>query len=155
MAKETQRKISNLYEDSQNLNIKSNDLLNIEKTNITASFLENRNEIILLEEQLVELPSFTVYDYSFEDLNDEDIRFIRPVMVLETSDGFEFDQTFFFYTFYTFWQKLDERYKLIFRTRAFIIDTATSTIDAIPIYLNLKLIVYNDRVYKTIQQMRQ
>ncbi len=155
MTKETKRKIFNLYEDSQNLNIKTNNLLNIEKRNITASFLENKNEIILLEEQLVELPNYTIYDYSFEDLNDEDIRFIRPVMILTTSDGFEFDQTFFFYTFYSFWQKLDERYKLIFRTRAFIIDPVTSTTDAIPIYLNLKLIVYNDRVYKTIQQMRQ
>ena len=152
MAKESKQKILHLFENTKEVNIKCNKLNNYQPKQIGNNSLKTNRVIILADGESNPFTPEAIYNYRFVNLQDTDLRYIRPVALLTTEAGFSFEDDFLYFTVYHFWQKIATGHELRFRTSSYLMSL---TLGRAPVYLTLKLFIYNDRVYNTIQQMRQ
>ena len=146
MVKETKRKFYVLHEDVQATIEELNRLENLEPKERTVSSFKKQNELILVDREL----ATTVYaDWSFTGLSDEDLQYIKVVTFYETESAYIFDSNFN-YECDVYWKRVGNLYKL--RIRMFGYQGTIMT--NIPIYLTIKLLFFNNRVYQNIQHMR-
>ena len=153
MATERKNKIRKLYKDAQKTN---DEIILLEDINLfenSVDYIKGYREVTLYENRLLS-GSTLIDEYFFEDLSDEDIQFIKSVVMFETTDGFEMNEYLVFNHFAT-WKKIQDIHQLTVRVSGYIFDLETFSSTTIPVYLTAKLIVHNNKNFRVLQKMKE
>lgn len=120
--------------------------LNIIKSSV--NFIKHKNEIVLVDRQLVQ--SYSLVSYTFANLSYDDISSIYPVMLVETEA--QINEENLVYYFRPFWKEESGKityYAIITAWSASWVSPPPTLVHS-PVYVTFKLIVRNPKFWKTI-----
>lgn len=153
MAKETSRKLSVNWTNSEDIQDRVNLIKKTQIKNNPTNVIKKNAEIILADRELIPLfdgSNTSVFSHIFENLPEWTIPHFRIKYFIESEDGlgFPLEEASFSSTVHETWVQSGVNYifSLILRVTAFNINS-----EALPAYLTASLIFDNPRIFNELQ----
>lgn len=143
--------------NSNEILIKRLDNLKIQ-TNLV-SFNKQQQEIILVDNQYIST-TYLNYSYQFSNLEEQHLSFLTPYVLISSTYGEGFNSVNYSPPTYSIWKKIGTNY--IFEIWLFSIaglielsyDSQNHTYTYAPIYLTIKIKVFNNNLFKSFQTLK-